>query len=160
MMPLVSLFFLSSCSKDEDEQVEQPKTIVEATSGDARFSILVEAIVKADLASALSGNGPFTVFAPTNEAFNELFAQLGVSGISYLTAEQLTTILLYHVVAANVVASQVASGSVPTLKDGSSLNVTVNNMGVTLNSDVKVIATDVQGTNGVIHAIDAVLLPE
>ncbi len=136
-----------------------PPSVVSHAINNPDFSILVQAVVKAGLVEALSGEGPFTVFAPTNAAFNALFATLGVSGIADLTAEQLSPILLYHVVSGNVTASQVSTGNVPTLKDGSSLSLMVDNMGVKINNSSKVIATDVQGTNGVIHAIDAVLLP-
>lgn len=142
------------------DKVILPANVVTHAINNPNFSILVEAVVKAGLVEALSAEGPFTVFAPTNAAFTELFETLGVSGIADLTSEQLTPILLYHVVSGNVVASQVSDGSVPTLKEGSNLNIVVGDTGVTLNTDVKVIATDVQGTNGVIHAIDAVLLPE
>ena len=141
------------------DKVILPASVVGHAINNPNFSILVEAVVKANLAGALSAAGPFTVFAPTNDAFSALFTTLGVSGISALTAEQLTPILLYHVVSGNVLSTQVASGAVPTLKDGSSLNLTVGSMGVTINANVKVIATDVQGSNGVIHVIDAVLLP-
>lgn len=141
------------------DKVILPASVVGHAINNPNFSILVEAVVKANLAGALSAAGPFTVFAPTNDAFTKLFATLGVSGISALTAEQLTPILLYHVVSGNVLSTQVATGSVPTLKDGSNLNLTVGTMGVTINTNVKVIATDVQGSNGVIHVIDAVLLP-
>ncbi|MBK9359389.1 MAG: fasciclin domain-containing protein [Bacteroidales bacterium] len=82
-----------------------------------------------------------------------------MSGIDDLTAAQLTPILLYHVVSGNVVASQVSSGMVPTLNEGSNISIVANSMGVKLNGNSNVIATDVQGANGVIHAIDAVLLP-
>jgi transforming growth factor-beta-induced protein len=141
------------------DKVILPASVVGHAINNPNFSILVEAVVKANLAGALSAAGPFTVFAPTNDAFTKLFATLGVSGISALTAEQLSPILLYHVVSGNVLSTQVATGSVPTLKDGSNLNLTVGTMGVTINTNVNVIATDVQGTNGVIHVIDAVLLP-
>jgi transforming growth factor-beta-induced protein len=141
------------------DKVILPASVVGHAINNPNFSILVEAVVKANLAGALSAAGPFTVFAPTNDAFSALFTTLGVSGISALTAEQLTPILLYHVVSGNVLSTQVASGAVPTLKDGSSLSLTVGSMGVTINTNVKVIATDVQGSNGVIHVIDAVLLP-
>ncbi|NTV83858.1 MAG: fasciclin domain-containing protein, partial [Bacteroidales bacterium] len=76
-----------------------------------------------------------------------------------LTAEQLTPILLYHVVEGNVRASQVSSGSVPTLKEGSDISIIAGEMGVKLNGSSNVIATDVQGSNGVIHVIDTVILP-
>lgn len=141
------------------DKVILPASVVSHAINNPNFSILVQAVVKAGLVDALSGSGPFTVFAPTNDAFNALFAQLRVSGIEALTAEQLTPILLYHVVPGNVTASQVATGSVPTLKDGSNISLVAGTSGVKLNNSSNVIATDVQGTNGVIHAIDAVLLP-
>ncbi|MFO7614036.1 MAG: fasciclin domain-containing protein [Bacteroidales bacterium] len=141
------------------DKVIVPANVVMHAINNPDFSILVEAVVKAGLVEALSGAGPFTVFAPTNAAFNSLFADLGVSGIADLTAETLTPILLYHVVSGNIRASQVSTGSVPTLNEGSSISIVVDNVGVTLNGGSSVIATDVQGSNGVIHAINAVLLP-
>lgn len=141
------------------DKVILPASVVGHAINNPNFSTLVEAVVKANLVGALSSAGPFTVFAPTNDAFSALFSTLGVSGISALTAEQLTPILLYHVVSGNVLSTQVTTGSVPTLKDGSSLNLTVSAMGVKVNTSVNVVATDVQGSNGVIHVIDAVLLP-
>lgn len=139
------------------DKVILPATVVSHAINNPNFSILVQAVVKANLVDALSEAGPYTVFAPTNDAFNALFTTLGVSGIADLTEEQLTPILLYHVVSGNVTASQVTSGNVPTLKEGSSISIMATTMGVKLNNTSNVIATDVQGTNGVIHAIDAVI---
>lgn len=141
------------------DKVILPPSVVNHALNNPDFSILVQAVVKAGLVDALSAEGPFTVFAPTNQAFNNLFSTLGVNGIEDLSAEQLTPILLYHVVSGNVTASQVSAGSVPTLKEGSNISITVDGMGVKLNNNSKVVATDVQGTNGIIHAIDAVILP-
>lgn len=141
------------------DKVILPASVVGHALNNPNFSILVQAVVKAGLVEALSGAGPFTVFAPTNDAFNALFATLGVSGIDALTADQLTPILLYHVVAGNVTASQVSTGNVPTLKEGSSISIVADGSGVKLNNSSSVIATDVQGSNGVIHAINAVILP-
>jgi transforming growth factor-beta-induced protein len=141
------------------DKVILPANVVSHAINNPNFSILVQAVVKAGLVEALSGAGPFTVFAPTNDAFTTLFATLGVNGIDDLTAEQLTPILLYHVVPGNVLASQVTSGNVPTLKEGSTISIIADGMGVKLNGNSNVVATDVQGTNGVIHAIDAVILP-
>lgn len=141
------------------DKVILPASVVSHAINNPNFSILVQAVVKAGLVEALSATGPFTVFAPTNDAFNALFAALGVSGIDNLTAEQLTPILLYHVVSGNVLASQVSTGMVPTLKTGSDIDILANTMGVKLNGTSNVVATDVQGANGVIHVIDAVLLP-
>ncbi len=142
------------------DKVILPANVVAHAINNPNFSILVQAVVKAGLVDALSGPGPFTVFAPTNDAFNTLFATLGISGVNDLTAEQLTPILLYHVVSGNVTAAQVSTGNVPTLNEGNSISITADGMGVKLNGNANVIATDVQGTNGVIHAIDAVILPQ
>jgi transforming growth factor-beta-induced protein len=141
------------------DKVMVPPTIVDLAVSNENFSILVQAVAKAGLVDALNGPGPFTVFAPTNTAFEELFAELGISGIEDLTAEALTPILLYHVVGDNVRSSEVASGSVPTLNTSANLTVSTGDRGVTINGSTSVIAVDVQGSNGVIHAIDKVLLP-
>lgn len=142
------------------DKVLLPTDIVDIAIQNSNFSILVEAVVKADLVDALKAEGPFTVFAPTNAAFEALFTTLGVSGIADLTAEQLTPILLYHVVSGNIRAADVSSGMVPTLNPDAKIDIMVSDMGVKLNGTSNVIATDVQGTNGVIHAIDAVILPQ
>ncbi len=134
-------------------------TIVEIASADARFSILVEAVVKADLAGALSSDGPFTVFAPTNDAFNKLFAALGVSGVSDLTSDQLTPILLYHVVGAKVMSADVKTGKVQTLNENASINIKASKSGVMIDKNSNVIITDIEASNGVIHVVDAVLVP-
>ena len=139
------------------DEVLLPNSIVDIASNNGSFSILVQALVKADLVSALTGAGPFTVFAPTNDAFNALFATLGVTGIADLTKEQLSPILLYHVVSGNVLSTELSNGNVPTLNGG---NISVDiTSGVKINSSTSVILADVQGTNGVVHAIDKVLLP-
>lgn len=141
------------------DKVLLPTDVVDIAINNSNFSILVEAVAKAGLVDALKAEGPFTVFAPTNAAFEALFAQLGVNGISDLTAEQLTPILLYHVVSGNVRAADVSSGMVSTLNTEAMIEIMVTDSGVKLNGKSNVIATDVQGTNGVIHVIDAVILP-
>ena len=100
--------------------------------------------------------GPFTVFAPTNDAFKTLFADLGVDGVGDLTAEQLTPILTYHVVAGKVMSSDLSNTSVETL-NGKKIKIDLSD-NVKIN-DSKVIAADIDGKNGVIHVIDKVLIP-
>lgn len=141
------------------DKVILPPTVVDIAIANANFSTLVAAVVKAGLVDALNAAGPFTVFAPTNAAFDAAFIALGVSGLDDLTAEALTPILLYHVVPDNVLASEVSTGIVPTLNTESNISITVSEQGVMLDNTAKVIATDVQGSNGVIHAIDNVILP-
>ncbi|MEE4259488.1 MAG: fasciclin domain-containing protein, partial [Bacteroidales bacterium] len=100
-----------------------------------------------------------TVFAPTNDAFETLFAQLNVSGIADLSAEALTPILLYHVLGDNVISSEVTKGSVSTLNTEAMIDIDIMNSKVMLNGNTTVVAVDVQAANGVIHVIDNVLLP-
>ncbi|WP_320110570.1 fasciclin domain-containing protein [Draconibacterium orientale] len=139
------------------DKVILPPSVVDIAIANENFSTLVSAVVKAGLVDALSGEGPFTVFAPTNAAFDALFAELGIAGIDDLSAEQLTPILLYHVVSGNVLSTDLANGEVPTLKEGSSITVDLSS-GVMINES-NVVAADVQGANGVVHVIDKVLLP-
>jgi transforming growth factor-beta-induced protein len=139
------------------DKVILPPTVVNIALANENFTTLVQAVVKAGLVDALSADGPFTVFAPTNAAFDALFAQLGISGIDDLTAEQLVPILTYHVVPGNVVSTELSSGEVGTL-NGQNLSVDLS-AGVKINES-EVIAADIQGSNGVVHVIDQVLLPE
>jgi transforming growth factor-beta-induced protein len=139
------------------DKVLLPPTVVDIALSNSNFSTLVSAVVKAGLVETLSAAGPYTVFAPTNDAFQMLFSELGVMGINDLTADQLTPILLYHVVAGNNVSSGLTDGSIPTVQ-GSAIDVKVGK-GLVLNGNTNVIVADVQGSNGVIHAIDKVLLP-
>ncbi len=142
------------------DKVILPPTVVDIAIQNPGFSILVEAVVKAGLVDALMAPGPFTVFAPTNQAFEDLFAALEISGIDDLSADDLTPILLYHVVEGNIMASEVTTTTVPTLNDDDDIEIEVSNMGVTLNGSANVVATDVQGANGVVHVIDQVIIPE
>ncbi|WP_321348396.1 fasciclin domain-containing protein [uncultured Draconibacterium sp.] len=139
------------------DKVILPPSVVNIAIDNENFSTLVSAVVKAGLVEALSAEGPFTVFAPTNAAFDALFAELGVSGIDDLTAEQLLPILTYHVVSGNVLSTDLSSGEVPTLNEGSTITVDLSS-GVMINES-NVVAADVQGANGVVHVIDKVLLP-
>lgn len=144
----------------------QDANIVEIAAGNENFSSLVAAVQAADpiVAETLVSEGPFTVFAPTNQAFANLAGSLGVSLEDILADQDLvTTVLLYHVVAGAVFAGDVVGldgESVPTLLDGSFIGVSVVDGGVVLNDVVNVIQTDIAATNGVIHVIDNVLLPQ
>ena len=133
-----------------------PPTVVDQALANDNFTILVQAVVKAGLVDVLNGSGPFTIFAPTNAAFEALFSTLGISGIADLTAEQLTPILTYHVVSGNVLSTQLTAGTVQTLNGPISVTLSPT---PAINASSRIIATDVQGSNGVIHVIDNVLLP-
>ena len=160
---LLGMFVFASCEKEDDKApMEEMKSIVEIATSNDNFSTLVAALTKANLVSALQANGPFTVFAPTNEAFADLLADLGVSSLDDLTAEALTPILLYHVVSGKVLSTDLANGYVNTLSSGpeeTRISLQVNADDVLLNGESKVTAADILATNGVIHVIDKVLLP-
>ncbi|KAB2864378.1 MAG: DUF4397 domain-containing protein [Anaerolineae bacterium] len=131
-------------------------TIVDVAVADGRFTTLVAALQAAGLDSALRGNGPFTVFAPTDAAF----AALPAGTVEALLADipTLQSILLYHVVPGKVLSDEVVSlGGLTTLQGGS-VRITVNENGVFIN-DAQVNITDIETYNGVIHVIDTVLIP-
>ncbi len=133
------------------------KTIVEIAAGSPDHTTLVAAIKAAGLVETLSGAGPFTVFAPTNAAFAKLPAGTVESLLLPENKAKLVAVLTYHVVPAKVMAAEVKSGQVPTV-NGKALTVKADATGVTVNN-AKVVATDLVGSNGVIHAVDTVILP-
>ncbi|MFW5771839.1 MAG: fasciclin domain-containing protein [Phototrophicaceae bacterium] len=147
----------------EEEAAEEPGTVVEVAMANEDFETLVAAVVAAELAETLSGEGPFTVFAPTDDAFAAALEALDLSAEELLAdTETLTNILLYHVVEGEVLADDVAEldgESVPTLLEGAEIVIGVEDGIVTLNETVNVIAADVMASNGVIHVINGVLLP-
>lgn len=132
-------------------------TIVDVAAGNPDFSTLVTAIGAAGLAETLAGEGPFTVFAPTNEAFAALPA--GVLDMLLLPENQetLVKVLTYHVVPGEVTSDLVTAGDVATV-EGSTIAITTDD-GVKINGTTTVTAVDVEASNGVIHVIDAVLIP-
>lgn len=148
---LLSTFFVSmSCKEDDPVPVVKEKDIVEVALADSRFSTLTKLLGDNGLVDALKGAGPLTVFAPTNDAFAKIDA-------SKLTKDELVNILKSHVVNAKVLAADVKSGAAATL--GSGINLTKNANGVYINGTSKVTSADVPAKNGVIHVIDAVIVP-
>jgi uncharacterized surface protein with fasciclin (FAS1) repeats len=134
-------------------------TIVDIAAADGRFTTLVAALQAADLVETLSGEGPFTVFAPTDEAFAALPAGTLDSLLLPENKQTLTDILLYHVVPGKVMAADAVTLTSAPSALGKELTITVKDGGVYLNDTVKVIITDIEASNGVIHVVDAVLLP-
>ncbi len=129
--------------------------IVDTAVGAGQFTTLAKALTAAGLIDTLKGPGPFTVFAPTDAAF----AKIPAAQLNALLADKaaLTKVLTYHVVPGKVVAADVKSGSVNTVQ-GQALSIRASSAGVSVN-DAKVIKTDIMATNGVIHVIDSVVLP-
>jgi len=134
-------------------------TIVDIAVADGRFSTLVAAVTAADLVETLSGEGPFTVFAPIDDAFAALPAGTLDSLLLPENKQQLTDILLYHVVSGSVKAADVVGLTSATTVLGKDITITVKDGKVYLNDTIQVIITDIEASNGVIHVIDGVLLP-
>jgi uncharacterized surface protein with fasciclin (FAS1) repeats len=135
------------------------KTIVETAIDNGSFNTLVAAVKAADLVATLSGAGPFTVLAPTDDAFAKLPAGTVESLIKPENKAKLVAILTYHVVAGAVPASTVTALKEADTVQGSKISIEVKDGSVMLNGNTKVIITDVHCSNGVIHAIDTVLMP-
>lgn len=131
------------------------KNIIETASSNPDFSTLVTAIKTAGLVDTLSGVGPFTVFAPTNEAF----AKIPKETLDAVLADtaKLTSILTYHVVAGKVMAKDAAELTEATTVEGSRITID-SSEGVKIN-DASVTTADIECSNGVIHVIDTVLMP-
>lgn len=165
---ILSIFTLScmsvltvSCEKETTEPIafeDKNNTITTLVSTNVSFSTLKNAVVTADLATTLDGKGPFTVFAPTDEAF--VSSGINTSFLASLPKEQLKSILLYHTLAAQIPAVDVPVG--PNAKvitaSGDSIYVTKNTDGIYVNG-IKVLYADIAASNGVIHSISGVLLP-
>ncbi|MBJ7281996.1 MAG: fasciclin domain-containing protein [Acidimicrobiia bacterium] len=158
----------AACSSD-DETAEKPtttsaaaptkcdNTIVDVAVGNPDFSTLVAAVTEAGLVDTLNGEGPFTVFAPTNEAF----AKIPAADLDAILAdkEKLTAILTFHVVGGKVMAADLKPGSQKVVTvNGEEAEVVVSEAGVTY-AGAKVVTTDIETCNGVIHVIDAVVVP-
>ncbi len=137
--------------------------VVEAAAGDpAEFTVLLAALETAGLVDALNGPGPFTVFAPTDAAFGALLEALGVTAEELLANPDLGNILLYHVVSGEFMAADVidiAPADVPTLYEGNDISIAIVDGNVVINEVATVVTADVMASNGVVHVIDAVLVP-
>ena len=176
-----SVLFLAACGGDDEatssstsspataeatppaaESPESSETITELVAGNPEFSTLLAAVEAAGLAETLSGDGPYTVFAPTDAAFAELPEGTLDTLLQPENKEQLAGILTYHVVPAEVMAADVEAGEVPTV-NSAPFTVALEGEAVAITdgqgNQANVIETDIDASNGVVHVIDAVLLP-
>ena len=147
-------------STETTEAMEEAEvgTIVDVAVANGSFTTLVAAVQAAGLVDTLSGDGPFTVFAPTDDAFAAALDALGLTAEELLAdTETLTTILTYHVVSGEVASTDLSDGMMAATVQGEEITVDLSD-GVKIN-DVNVVIADVPASNGIIHAIDGVLLP-
>jgi uncharacterized surface protein with fasciclin (FAS1) repeats len=149
-----------AAADDADGEAAEMVDIVDTAVASGQFPTLVAALEAADLVDTLKGEGPFTVFAPTEEAFANALEALGVTAEELLANPDLASILTYHVVSGNVPAADVVGldGEEVATVNGATVTIGVDGETVTVN-DATVVTTDIMASNGVIHVIDTVLLP-
>ena len=133
-------------------------TVVDVVVNSDDHTLLEAAVIEADLAGALSGDGPFTVFAPTDDAITALVAELGITAEDLLALEGLGDILLYHVVNATAMSTDLSDGQMITTMLGEDVTISIMD-GTVMVNDATVTVADIAADNGVVHVIDAVLLP-
>ncbi len=145
--------------KAASTSAKSEKTVVDIAVGNQDFSTLVTAVKAAGLVETLSGKGPFTVFAPTNEAFAKVDKQALADLLKPENKDKLTKVLTYHVVSGSVKAADVVKLDSATAVSGDKISIEVKDGTVVLNGKAKVVKTDIVAGNGVIHVIDTVIMP-
>jgi len=172
----VLAFGVTACGGDDDESTDTTTTEMESSAGDTTeqatggdivdlamgnddLSTLTDAVVAADLTGTLKGEGPFTVFAPTNEAFDKLPPAELQRLLKPANREELAKILTYHVVAGAAMAGDLEDGQMLDTVEGGKLPVKVEG-GKVMVGDATVVQADVEASNGVVHVIDSVLIPQ
>ena len=164
-------FGVAACSDDDSsddtttEQVEEAPAedgasldIVETAQATPELTTLVDALLAAELVETLQGDGPFTVFAPTNDAFAALPPAELERLLKPANRDELANILTYHVVDGDVKSSDLSDGQMVTTLQGEDLEVTIDGDKVMI-GDAQVVQADIETSNGTVHVIDAVLLP-
>jgi uncharacterized surface protein with fasciclin (FAS1) repeats len=154
---LLALIAASAFTSSPSQAAAQaPGTLVEVAAAAGNFKTLVAAVQAAGLVDVLNGEGPFTVFAPTDEAF----ARIPEAELQALLADPaaLTAVLTYHVVPGRVAAADVVNLTSAATVNGKNVSISTGNGEVRID-EARVVATDIQASNGIIHVIDAVILP-
>lgn len=158
LLAFVVLAFSGQATAGGHAAAEAQKDIVDTAVAAGTFQTLVAAAQAADLVDALKGEGPLTVFAPNDAAFAALPEGTVENLLKPENKEQLQAVLLYHVVSGKIMAGDIGAGAAPATLQGQKIDVVGSADGVTVNG-ANVIAADVVASNGVIHVIDAVILP-
>jgi len=159
LLTLVTMAFMSTMAVAGGNYSKTKKDIVDTAVAAGSFTTLAAALDAAGLIDTLKGDGPFTVFAPTDAAFAKLPEGTVENLLKPENKDQLTAILTYHVVAGKVYAKQVVDLSSATTVEGSDIAIEVKDGKVVLDGNSTVTKTDIKASNGVIHVIDTVLMP-
>lgn len=142
-----------SCNNDDDMPGPASSTISEIVTENPQLSTLASALDQAELSDTLESNGPFTVFAPNNEAF----IKAGISNVDSMSAGELRPLLTSHLIGGEVKASDIQSGAKQTLNGNNTIYFSKNAQGLFINGNIKVLSSDVDASNGIIHTIDNVI---
>ena len=167
---MIGLFFVTSCNDDDDHthdhnddnHTDMPTlNIVELAQETAALSTLVDAVLSQNLQGTLSSDGPFTVFAPTNDAFVALLnSNDDWNALEDIDSALVYDVLTYHVIPAKVLSTELAEGAVSTLNGDITISLSDGaQIETTSGQTVNITSVDIEATNGVVHLIDAVLLP-
>ncbi|WP_414707135.1 fasciclin domain-containing protein [Roseivirga sp. UBA1976] len=156
MKVVLGAFLFLTCMTGQTQA--QTKDIVDLAAGNENLSTLVAAVKAAGLVETLKGDGPFTVFAPTNEAFAALPEGTLEMLLKPENKDKLIAILTYHVVAAKVMSTDLSNGQKAKTVQGEQVSVMINN-GRVMISGAQVVVADVKASNGVVHVINKVILP-
>lgn len=140
-------------------QAAETKDIVQVLRGNSNYSTLVNLLVQADLISTLEGNGPYTLFAPTNAAFAKLPPQVLQDLNKPENKDKLVAIIKYHVIPKSLSAYAIQTGSSKTLS-GKDLDLRVQGAEIIVNGNARIVKSDIVAGNGVIHVVDTVLIPK
>lgn len=155
---VMTIFFASSFTPKSVNVHEVEADIVDLAVSTEFLSTLVAAVKAGDLVDVLKGDGPFTVFAPTNEAFAKLPAGTVENLLKPENKAQLVAVLTYHVVPGKVMSSDLKNGQKAKTVQGSEITVTLKD-GKAMINNATVTAADIEASNGVVHVIDTVILP-
>ncbi|MGM0845601.1 MAG: fasciclin domain-containing protein [Bacillota bacterium] len=157
LLMIMSLFMSFANGAFAAETPAGKKDIVDTAVEAGEFTTLAAALKKAGLVETLKGEGPFTVFAPTDAAFEKLLKKLGITADELLAREDLKDILLYHVLPGKVLSTDLEEGMKAETLSKKTVNVSLDPVRV---NDANVVKADIEGSNGVIHVIDEVLIPQ
>ncbi len=158
-IPVLMMGIGFSACNDDPAPIVPDANIVEVAAANPNFTTLVSAVQTAGLTPTLTGPGPFTVFAPTNEGFNRFLTDNNQTAEELLASNALETVLTYHVIGAEVPASAVAPGRVNTVAGAPFFVSVAPDNSIWINGSAQVVQTDVTASNGIIHVLDYVIVP-
>lgn len=156
---LIFPIVLIACNDVHDLPPSNEQLLIETAADRENLSLFVQAIDHAGLRQALSDQGPFTIFAPNDEAFREALRFLGASSIQNIPRDNLAALLVYHVIPGRILANQIPAGEINTFLENVVLNISRTGSNIVLNDSIQIISRDIEARNGMIHEIDKVLFP-